>query len=288
MSSHMVSSHDGTRIQTWSNDGSGVPVIISNGLGAPYAAWPTVSRESDRYQVVTWDHRGLGGSDRPADEDRITVEDHADDLMATMEAYGIGRAVVIGWSLGVNVAFEVARRDSGRVAGVLAVAGVPGGSFSALFHPLPRILRPRAGRVGAHLLRFVGPVVSRVADGLPASPDGGFDVGGLSTLGLDVAHLNTLVPVLRHFGNHDWGWYSRLARASGEHEPMDLQFVDMPVTFVSGKWDSITSAASMKAASDQIPGSRYVELAGTHFVPLQFPHSMNAELEQLIARSGIQ
>ena len=62
-----------------------------------------------------------------------------------MDAYGVERAVVIGWSVGVNVAFEAALRAPERVAGVLAVAGVPGGTFEALLHPLPRFLRPRAG-----------------------------------------------------------------------------------------------------------------------------------------------
>ena len=246
-----------------------------------------IARETGRYRMVSWDYRGLGESERPADETRIAVEDHADDLMAVMDAYKMKRAIVVGWSLGVNVAFEVARREPRRVAGVLAVAGVPGGSFSALFHPMPRALRPRAGRISAHLLRFVGPVLCRLADGLPSSPDGGFDVRGLSTIGLDAVHLNTLVPVLRAFAKHDWAWYSRLAKAAGEHEPMDLQFVDVPVTFVAGKWDSITSAESVRAASAQVNASRYVELAGTHFVPLQFPTVMNSELERLVALSDL-
>ena len=55
-------------------------------------------------------HRGLGGSDRPADESRITISDHTDDLIAVMDSYGIDRAVVIGWSAGVNIAFEAALR----------------------------------------------------------------------------------------------------------------------------------------------------------------------------------
>ena len=78
-----------------------------------------------------------------------------------MDAFGIDAAIIIGWSLGVNVAFDFAQRHPQRVAGVLAVAGVPGESFSALFHPLPRALRPGAGRISAHLLRYVGPARPR-------------------------------------------------------------------------------------------------------------------------------
>ena len=64
-----------------------------------------------------------------------------------MDSYGVDRAVVIEWSAGVNVAFEAAVRQPQRIAGVLAVGGVPGGTFEALLHPLPGFLRPR-GRAG--------------------------------------------------------------------------------------------------------------------------------------------
>ena len=77
----------------------------------------------------------------------------------------------------------------------------------------------------------------------------------------------------------------RLARAVGDHHPMDLSTVDMPVTFIAGKWDAVTSAANMREASEQTANSKYVELAATHFVPLQFPNRMATELDRLVGRS---
>ena len=79
-----ITSADGTRLRSWSNEGRGVPVLVSNGLGTPHDAWPTINRQTETYRVVTWDHRGLGGSDRPADESRITIPDHTDDLFAVI------------------------------------------------------------------------------------------------------------------------------------------------------------------------------------------------------------
>ena len=282
-----VTASDGTRLRAWDNAGFGVPVVISNGLGTPHDAWPSINQQTDRYRVMTWDHRGLGGSDRPVDESHITVADHTDDFFAVLDAYGVHRAIVIGWSLGVNVAFEAALRAPERIAGVLAVAGVPGGTFEALLHPLPRFLRPRAGRVGAHLMRYLGPVLNRVGDGIPGTPERGFDPRGLSTIGLDLVHGDTLIRVLRRFANHDWPWYSRLARAVGDHPPMDLSTIDMPVIYIAGQWDSITSADGMRTASEHTPRSRYVELPATHFVPLQFPNRMSTELDSLIERSSL-
>jgi 3-oxoadipate enol-lactonase len=279
-----VTSVDGTRLRAWDNDGHGVPVLISNGLGTPHDAWPDINRRTDTYRVMTWDHRGLGGSQRPSDESRISISDHTDDLFAVMDSYGVDRAVVIGWSAGVNVAFEAAVRQPQRIAGVLAVGGVPGGTFEALLHPLPGFLRPRAGRVGSHLMRYLGPVLNRLGDGLPGSPEHGFNPRGVATLGLDVIHGQTLVKVLRRFADHDWPWYSRLARAVGDHPPMDLSAIDIPVTYLAGTWDAITSAKQMRAASEKTPHGRYVELAATHFVPLQFPSRVSAELGDLVDR----
>lgn len=279
-----VTSADGTRLQAWDNDGNGLPVLICNGLGTPPDAWPDISRRTDTYHAITWNHRGLGGSERPADESRITVSDHTDDFFAVMDSYGISRSVVVAWSVGVNIAFEAALRQPERIAGVLAVAGVPGGTFEALLHPLPRIIRPRAGWVGSHLIRFLGPVLSQLSDGLPGTPEAGFDPRGMGTFGLDLMHGQTLIRVTRRFAEHDWSWYSRLARAVGEHPPMDLSAVDIPVTYLAGRWDAITSAERMRDASAKTRQSRYVELPATHFVPLQFPHRTSAELRSLIER----
>ena len=133
-------------------------------------------------------------------------------------------------------------------------------------------------------MRYLGPVLNRLGDGLPGSPEHGFDPRGVATLGLDVIHGQTLVKVLRRFADHDWPWYSRLARAVGDHPPMDLSAIDIPVTYLAGTWDAITSAKLMRAASEQTPHGRYVELAATHFVPLQFPSRVSAELGDLVDR----
>ena len=68
---------------------------------------------------------------------------------------------------------------------------------------------------------------------------------------------------------------------------MDLSAIDTPVTYLAGTWDVITSAKQMRAASEKTPHSRYVELAATHFVPLQFPNRVSAELGDLVDRCAL-
>jgi 3-oxoadipate enol-lactonase len=118
-------SSDGTRIVGWRNDAPGLPVVISNGLGTPPAAWPEVIRPDSGLRVASWYYRGTGDGDRPRDPDRIRIGDHVDDLISLMDAEGMDQALLACWSLGVNVGFEAARRHPDRVAGLLAVPVFP-------------------------------------------------------------------------------------------------------------------------------------------------------------------
>jgi hypothetical protein len=78
VSSVQVVSSDGTPIRAWSS-GSGIPVLLCNGLGASPLAWPALLAEDSGFQVVGWDYRGLGASRRPRDPARVQVEDHVAD-----------------------------------------------------------------------------------------------------------------------------------------------------------------------------------------------------------------
>ncbi len=138
-------SADGTVLRGWAGDGDGLPLVISNGLGTIPQAWPALVAPDSGYRAWTWYQRGTFGSQRPGDPTRIRVEDHVKDAVALMDARGVERALVACWSVGVNVGFELAERHPDRVAGLLAVAGVPGGTFATMGGPL-RIPRGCATR----------------------------------------------------------------------------------------------------------------------------------------------
>lgn len=277
-----VHSRDGTVLRTWSNGADGVPLVISNGLGAPPSAWPRLREPDCGFAAVSWSHRGLGGSGRPADPTRIRVEDHAADLEATMDAAGFERALLLGWSLGVNVAFEFARARPDRVAGIIGVGGLPGGSFRAFGPPgVPVALRERAGRTAAWLLRLVGPPAAALA--APTVE---------SARALGAAHLPPLpdpsasAEVARVFAGHAWTWYSELLLAAGDHPPIDTGFVSFPVTLVGGTLDVAAAAPDVRAVAGSIPQARFVPLVGTHFLPLEQPDGLHRELVALAERAG--
>lgn len=283
-----VVSRDGTWVRSWDNEGAGYPVVISNGMGAPPAAWPLLADPTCGVRAVSWYHRGLDASALPADLEHITVEDHAADLEAVMDRAGFDRALLVGWSVGVNVAFAFARRHPERVAGILAVGGQPGDPFRILFGPtgVLRELREPLGRVGAWSLRYVGPPVAAAASMLVPFLDAARVV--VSAAGVPApAGLRATSAVAQEFAAHPWTWYSRLVLAAGDQEPMDTSFATFPVTVVAGVLDNLASADDLRRTATDLPDARFVSLLGGHFLPLQYPGRLYRELLDLAARTDL-
>ena len=191
---------------------------------------------------------------------------------------------MLGWSLGVNVAFELALEDPARVHGVLAVAGIPGGSYSSMFgtYGVPRRMRRVMGRLGTRLLPMVGPLLPLLVASLPPRRDLS-SPAAVRGPAREVTHPSALRAVLHEFAHHDWQWYRHLSLALADHVPLDVSTVSCPVTFLAGRYDSLVDVADVRAAARNVPGARLRVLAGTHFLPLQYPEVI---LEELCRISG--
>ena len=75
-----------------------------------------------RFRVITVDGRGTGRSDRPTAPAAYTLDEHADDVLAVLDATGTARAAVAGVSVGGVLASLLAARDSERVTGAVLIA----------------------------------------------------------------------------------------------------------------------------------------------------------------------
>ena len=281
-------SFDGTLIRGWRNDAEGIPVVVSNGLGSPPEVWPILWDHDCGYRAVTYNHRGTLGSHRPADPYRIRVEHHVEDLVALMDHEGIDRALLVGWSIGVNVAFAFTDAYPDRVAGLLAVAGLPGGTFAAMGGPLripKRLRRPIALRV-ARTLKYAGPVLNPMSRLIPANRLTATIINHSGLL-LPAARTDLLVPVLERYLRHDWGWYMRLAEAAAEHEPMDVGSLPVPVTLLAGQHDVLTSVHDMCAVAERLPDGESLVLPGTHFLSLEYPDDVTQALNALVKRTDL-
>ena len=69
-------------------------------------------------RVIIFDKRGTGLSERGVDD--TTIEEHADDLVAVMDAAGSTRAALIGWFDGGATCLVAAARHPDRIESVIA------------------------------------------------------------------------------------------------------------------------------------------------------------------------
>ena len=92
----------------------GPVVVLSNSLGSTYHMWDAqLAALEKRFRVVRYDTRGHGVS--PVPDGPYSIDDLADDLVDLLDRLGIGRAHLVGLSLGGMTAMRVGARNAERV-----------------------------------------------------------------------------------------------------------------------------------------------------------------------------
>jgi len=109
-----------------------VAFVIHGGPGADHSSYkPTLSRLSQKLQLVYFDHRGQGRSDRGPKE-TYTLENNVEDMEALRQYLGLEKIVVIGTSYGGMVALSYAVRYPENVRSLIAIATTASSRFLQL------------------------------------------------------------------------------------------------------------------------------------------------------------
>lgn len=284
-----VLSDDGTLLRAWTNDPDGVvdgpTVLLCNGLGTSPWNWPALLHTDCGVRVVSWHHRGTSGSDRPLDQEKVGVTQFVEDALSVMDHFGLDRPVVMGWSVGVNTMFELAAEHPERVAGLFAVAGVPGDTFSTMLGPL-RLPRPAARAItvtASRWLKATGRLLTPLASRVEVSPRV-IDVLSHTGLLFKVPDRELAALALEEFLSTPVDWYFHLALRTSEHGRVSLRRIKVPVVFVAGSWDILAGARHMATAAERVPDGTYVELRGSHFVQMEQPELVHQLLLDFLRR----
>jgi len=277
---HHILSDDGTRLRAWTNDPhgriDGPTVVLCNGLGVSPWTWPALLHADCGVRVVSWNHRGTGGSARPSDPDRVGIEEFVEDALSVMDHFAADRAVLMGWSMGVNTAFELAVRNPERVSGIFAVAGVPGDTFATMLGPLrlPHGVA-RGLTVGlSRLLKVTGRAITPITTRIPI---GSRTVAVLTHSGfmLPTPDSDLTARAVREFLAIPVEWFFHLALRTSEHARVSLSKVTVPVMLVAATYDVLAGARDMRTAADRLEDATYVELRGSHFVQMERPEAVH-------------
>lgn len=106
--------------------GSGPAVFFHTGGGGDGTMWQAagfVDALPGR-RCLLFDHRGHGKSGKPENVQAHTIEEYLADAIAVLDAAGVARAVMVGYSDGSQLIFRLASRFPERVAAIVAIGGV--------------------------------------------------------------------------------------------------------------------------------------------------------------------
>jgi pimeloyl-ACP methyl ester carboxylesterase len=104
--------------------GSGDPLILIMGLGAPGDFWEDhVLAYEKHFRCILMDNRGAGQSDKPAGP--YTTKMMADDTLGLMDALGIEQAHVSGISMGSTIAQEMTLKSPERIRSITLISSWP-------------------------------------------------------------------------------------------------------------------------------------------------------------------
>jgi pimeloyl-ACP methyl ester carboxylesterase len=111
-----------TALAVTDTGGPGTPVVYLNGQFATQGYWRrTIAELGTGWRHITFDERARGRkSGRSAD---YSFEAAVRDVDAVLDARGVDRAVLVGWSYGAFVAAHYAGRNPDRTLGAVLVDG---------------------------------------------------------------------------------------------------------------------------------------------------------------------
>jgi 3-oxoadipate enol-lactonase len=135
--------------------GQGEPLVLIMGFGGDHLAWGLqLPAFAERYRVIAFDNRGVGQTDAP--DHPYTIRMMAEDTAGLMDKLGVGRAHVLGVSMGGMIAQELALNHPQRVRSLhLGCTLGRSDNYLRAVSATWREVRARLDR--AATLRFIGP-----------------------------------------------------------------------------------------------------------------------------------
>lgn len=135
--------------------GRGEPLLLVMGQGADHRGWASlVPSLASEYQVIVFDHRGTGTSDKP--NQPYSTRGFADDAIAVLDYFGIEQAHVFGISMGGRVGQWLAIDYPERVAALMLGCTTPGNAHGVA-RPADVDAMMRSGNIQKMLDEMVSP-----------------------------------------------------------------------------------------------------------------------------------
>jgi pimeloyl-ACP methyl ester carboxylesterase len=281
---YAVANSDGSPLfyESWGERGAHTPVLLCDGIGCDGYVWRYLKADlPDRFGLHPH-YRGHGRTAPPRDPTRVSIEDLADDIACVLDDALVDRAVLVGHSMGVQVALETARRHVDRVAGLVLVCGAPS-------HPLKTFrgsasLEKLLPTIQAWIHRVPG-VINRVTRlALPTRL--AYEIASRLEIRRELVEPADFMPYLEGMARIDARLFVAMLSAAGQHSAEDfLPSIKCPSLIVAGGRDGFTPPDRSRAMASAIPGAELLEIPNaSHTAPIERPHLVDWTIRDFLRR----
>lgn len=114
--------------------GSGTPLVMIMGLGGTAEDWPKpiVAALAKKYQLILLDNRGMGHT--TANDTTFTYKLFADDVIGLLDALGVKKTDVLGYSMGSTITQELLLTNPQRFnKAIIHATSTDGSNVAAVF-----------------------------------------------------------------------------------------------------------------------------------------------------------
>ncbi len=262
--------------------GNAGAILILDGIGCSgWAFRRIIPRLAERHRVLLMHYRGHGRSPDPPRPWHLSMPDLADDAAAVLEARGISSAVIVGFSMGFQVALELYRRHRERVVGLVDLAG-PSGRAMATF---------QGTDVFGHVLPFMRAAMHHAQDLTRRLWRGVLPTTWIQELGAMTNQINAsrlhhedFEIYLDQMAAMDPELFFEMLGEASRHTAEDLlPHVRVPALVMAGAHDRFVPLATLRAIAFAIPQAEWVVVEeGTHALPAEYSDEVAQRIEALM------
>jgi pimeloyl-ACP methyl ester carboxylesterase len=268
--------------ESWGERDVLTPVLLCDGIGCCGYVWRYLKGDLGSRFGLHPHYRGHGRTAPPRDPARVTIEDLADDVTCVLDDALVERAVLIGHSMGVQVALETYHRHPSRVAGLVLVCGAPS-------HPLKTfrgsaMLEDLLPTVQKWIRRMPG-VINRVTRTLLPTRLA-YEVASRLEIRRELVEPADFMPYLEGMARIDARLFVAMLSAAGQHSADELlPTIAVPSLVIAGGRDGFTPPERSRAMALEIPSAELLEIPNaSHTAPIERPHLVGAAIRDFIER----
>jgi pimeloyl-ACP methyl ester carboxylesterase len=263
------------------SEGDEPRIVLCDGISCDGYIWrdllPVLER---RAEILHLNYRGHGRSGLPRDPSLCTLADLAGDVDHVLGQLGWSDAVLIGHSMGVQVALETAFRYPGRARALILCCGSYGRVLDTFRHT----------DLGARILPVLDAVtqtwreaVAAAVRALMPSPLA-YALAALTEIKAARIKQKDLQPYLDHFARMPMDLFMGLLSDAAERTALPVvPRIAQKTLVLAGQDDGFTPLSTSRLLASRLPDAELVVVPGTsHTAPLEAPEAFEAAVTRFL------